>query len=231
MTSVFQTKGVSEPVSDIDRKQGIITGYLSAFNNVDSDNDIVQPGAFKKTIIENGPTSPQPRIKFLLNHSTTQPIGRFLELKEDSHGLRYTAQIGKHNQGQDFLKMAEDGLISEHSIGFKSIAEEKGKTGPRYLKEIKLWEGSALTAWGSNSRTPVVSIKSYADAAERIDKITRSFRDSDYSDETFSLLEIELKQIQQVFLNATQAAKAPEPDELAMKEIHNINNYFKKILK
>ena len=37
-------------ISDIDDKLGIVKGYGSVFGNVDSDNDIVQKGAYSRTI-------------------------------------------------------------------------------------------------------------------------------------------------------------------------------------
>ena len=39
-------------IKDADVKLGIVTGYLASFNNLDSDNDIILPGAFTKTIAE-----------------------------------------------------------------------------------------------------------------------------------------------------------------------------------
>ena len=36
------------PVGDIDEKAGIVKGYGSIFGNKDSDNDIIEKGAYKK---------------------------------------------------------------------------------------------------------------------------------------------------------------------------------------
>ena len=40
-------------VIDADMKAGIVKGYASVFNNIDSDGDIIKKGAYKKTIQEN----------------------------------------------------------------------------------------------------------------------------------------------------------------------------------
>ena len=121
--SVYQyktnTSGAS--IKDMDQKQGIVTGYFNAFNNVDSDGDIIRPGAFTKTISENGPASLKPRIKHLMNHDVSQVPGVLQVLKEDATGLYYESKAGSHALGQDFLKMVDSGIITEHSIGFKTV--------------------------------------------------------------------------------------------------------------
>jgi HK97 family phage prohead protease len=146
-------------IKDMDIKQGIVTGYFSSFNTLDSDNDIILPNAFKRSIDNNGPESSKPRIKHLLNHDYTQPLGELLVLREDTKGLYYESKVGIHNLGVDFLKMVDSNLIKEHSIGFQITKWEKAdKDGCRYLKELKLWEGSSLTAWGANEDTPMCGV-------------------------------------------------------------------------
>src|SRR6188768_857486 len=105
---------------DIDGKKGIVTGYFSSFDTKDAENDIIRKGAFVKSIQETGPKSNQPRIRHLYNHDPFKPLGVLTELKEDNQGLYYESKIGSHSLGQEFLKMAESGLITEHSIGYRA---------------------------------------------------------------------------------------------------------------
>jgi hypothetical protein len=132
MKDIYQYKSDVQPAEfkDADKKKGIVTGYFSHFNSIDSDGDIIRPGAYTKTIAENGPNSTKPRIKHLLNHDPSQPLGKLLDLKEDSTGLYYESQVGTHSLGQDFIKMVESGLIAEHSVGFRTIQQKE-------LKDIK----------------------------------------------------------------------------------------------
>lgn len=188
---------------DADVSKGIVTGYFASFGNKDADGDIILKGAFARTLKENGPQSAKPRIKHLFNHDATKPLGKLMMLVEDEKGLYYESQIGTHALGKDFLKMVESGLISEHSIGFKTIKEDK-KTDANYMHELKLWEGSSLTAWGANEETPLTGMKSLEKAqaaSNRIEMITKALRDGTYTDETFDLLEIELKQLQQLYIS------------------------------
>jgi uncharacterized protein len=205
---------------DIDGKKGIVTGYFSNFDSVDADHDIIRKGAFQKTIAENGPNSRKPRIKHLLNHDPSQPLGVITELKEDNYGLYYESKLGTHSLGQDFIKMVESGLIQEHSIGFQTIKynqlkpwnEVKPGEAARELTDLKLYEGSSLTAWGANMNTPMLGMKSEQKsiaAAKRIDILVKALRNGTFTDETFDLLEIELKQLQQLFIDLTTTT---EPD-------------------
>jgi HK97 family phage prohead protease len=81
-------------IKDIDGKKGIVTGYFSSFNTLDSDGDVIKPGAFARSIKERGPKSMKPRIKHILNHDWCQPLGRLEVLQEDSKGLYYESQLG-----------------------------------------------------------------------------------------------------------------------------------------
>jgi len=195
---------------DVDGKKGIVTGYFSAFDNVDSDGDIIRKGAFERTIRENGPKSAKPRIKHLMNHNTNQPLGLLQDLKEDDFGLYYESKLGKHSLGTDFVKMVESGLITEHSIGYRTIKRNQLQDYEGYMKnpsacwfeltELKLWEGSSLTAWGANANTPITGMKTeqrVESMNSRIEFLSKAIRDGVFTDETFELLEIELQQIKQ----------------------------------
>lgn len=73
-------------ISDVDENLGIVKGYGSIFGNVDSDNDIIEKGAYARTIKNNGS-----RVKYLYQHDITKPIGRMKELFEDEKGLGFVA--------------------------------------------------------------------------------------------------------------------------------------------
>lgn len=216
----YQIKNINAATSvkDIDDKKGIITGYFSVFNNEDSDGDTIIPGAFTKTINERGPASAQPRIKYLLNHSTYQPIGVLLELREDSKGLYYEAQPGVHSLGQDVVKMIESGLITEHSIGFETVRKTVVDPNADYrdrkqiLQELKLWEGSALTTWGANELTGGATLKSLdkiESLKERQAALEKFCHNATATDETIQLLLLESKQLTQIILDISKST-APE---------------------
>lgn len=190
-------------VKDADVKKGIVTGYLSSFGNLDADNDIIMPGAFRKSLTEMGPQSPKPRIKYLLDHDTHKALGVFTMLREDTAGLYYEAQTGSHALGQDFMKMVDSGLITEHSIGYSVV--KKTVTNPdadwkdqqTQLNELKLWEGSALQCWGANCNTPLTGMKARKYAENRLPKLINAIKNGTFTESTFEYLEKELLFLQQ----------------------------------
>ena len=195
-------------IEDVDEKKGIVTGYLSSFDVIDSDNDVMAKGCFAKTIMENGPQSPKPRIHYLWNHSDV-PIGKFSELYEDSFGLKFVGNIITNlKAGQDALTYYAEEIISEHSIGFRPL--KSGYFGDdddkpswdrmRTFTEVKLYEGSAVL-WGANPDTPVVSVKAEGKEVleghiKRLSKMQTLLRKGNLSDEGFSLLEMQIAQIE-----------------------------------
>ena len=226
-------------IKDMDMKQGIVTGYAANFGTLDSDRDIIMPGAFTKTISEQGPSSIQPRIKHLLNHNTSQPVGNPLVLKEDSTGLYYESKIGTNSVAVDFLKMVDSNLITEHSIGYSTI--RKTITNPdadwreqtTQLHEIKLWEFSSLTAWGANQYTPLVGVKSLKSVEDRIENLIKAIGTGTFTDTTFTFLNEELLFIQKAFKDISTHAvdKTPEPDTLqaVYDKITSFTNSLKKV--
>jgi hypothetical protein len=195
---IYVYKNQNLEVKDVDAKQGIVSGYFSAFGMVDSDGDIMMPGAFKRSIQDWGPEA-KGRIKHLLNHDPSKPLGKIMELKEDGYGLFYRSQVGKHQLGQDFVKMVESGLISEHSIGFRTLREQKNDSANE-IHEVMLFEGSSLTAWGANEHTPMLGIKSIKnidEIKEQIRTFEKFIRNSDVTDETIELCLIKVRQLAQ----------------------------------
>jgi hypothetical protein len=200
-------------IKDVDGKKGIVTGYFADFDTLDSDGDVIKKGAFTKTIAATGPESAKPRIKHLLNHDPSKPLGVIMILKEDSKGLYYESKLGSHALGIDFVKMVESNLITEHSIGYQTktfnqvTAWEDYSEGKvrRELTELKLWEGSSLSAWGANQNTPLTGMKSIEinkllGKAEAIEKFCR---DSKATDETIETLLIYNKQLLQTITELT----------------------------
>ncbi len=230
---IYNYKSFNLEVKDVDTKQGVVTGYFSAFGNVDSDGDIMMPGAFKRSIQDWGPEG-KGRIKHLLNHDPSKPLGKIQVLKEDEYGLYYESKIGKHNLGQDYIKMIESGLIAEHSIGFKTLREQKSGEANQ-IHEVMLFEGSSLTAWGANEATPLLGMKNMNNIEQIQDQI-KSFekfiRNSDVTDETIDLCMLKVKQLAELIerMSSTKAVdETPaqqKEEEVPVEYLINIINKF-----
>jgi uncharacterized protein len=218
MQNIIQYKSFADfAVKDVDTSGRTLVQAFTRYHVKDSDEDIGRPGMFTKTWSENFQ-----RIKHILNHDITKPVGRPEKLWEDNEYAYMKSKIGTHILGDDFIKMADSGLITEASYGYNVIRENKTNEGNELL-EVKLWEISSLTGWGANQYTPIISLQKgvqKADAlskmVERMKALEKFCKDSDATDETIQLLLIETKQLQQhiidISTSSTPAAEqAPEP--------------------
>lgn len=230
MKSIYSKKYISSDIKDVDVKEGIVTGYFSNFNTLDSDGDIIREGAFKQSIQE---WYPKGRVKHLLNHQVHKPLGKLISLKEDSIGLYYESKIGSHTLGQDFLKMAESGLVTEHSIGFRTLQEKKSDLGNE-ITHVQLYEGSSLTGWGANENTPLMGIKSLSKEIlfDRLKSFEQFVRKTDATDETIELCLIHIKQLYAEIQNSGKLEQSVNLQESkhevkdSTQLINNINTIF-----
>jgi uncharacterized protein len=213
MKNVFEYKSISAQIKDVDEAKGIVTGYFSAFGNIDSDNDMIMPGAFTKTLSENSR-----RIKHLWQHDVRYPLSKPSVLKEDSFGLYFESEISKTSYGKDVLQLYKDGVVDEHSIGFRTVRRTK-KDSYSEINETLLYEGSTVT-FGANPNTPFTGMKSLTidEIVLKMDNVWKAFRNGKYeNEEIFEQLDIYFKQLQQLFIDlskSTQAAvEAPAPEK------------------
>lgn len=205
---MLQYKNLGQGITDVDVKKGIVTGYFSSFDNVDSDGDVIRKGSFKKTINENFG-----RVRHLLDHDATKAVGKILLLQEDNKGLYYESKAGRHTLGRDFLLMVEDGLITEHSIGFVTI-KQKNMGGYNEISEVKLYEGSSLQGWGANEMTPITGMKNFENVSKMMDNILSAIKNGKYTDETLAKLELQFLQLQKEIAELKEASvETPEPSE------------------
>lgn len=196
MNEIISYKSIlNGSVKDVDIKKRVVTGYLSSFDTKDYDNDIIVKGAYKKSIDER-----KSNIFFLNQHDWKQPHGKFNVLSEESKGLYFesTPFVDGVSYSEDTLKLYDAGIIKEHSIGFQVVKSDfDTKDNVRMIKEIKLYEGSNVTL-GANANTPFTGMKSLTlnEVNDQYKLITKAFRNGTFTDETFTLLEIALKQLQ-----------------------------------
>lgn len=249
MKNIYNLKSGFE-LKDIDTGSRQVAMYLSKFDTMDSDNDIIKKGAFKKSIKERGVKSTSNRkIAFLRHHDWEKQIGKFVELAEDDYGLYAVGQLGRSTDGEDALKDYEDGIIKEHSIGFQYIPDKMkfvkddsiNGGGYNEIKELILWEGSAVT-FGSNQYTYVIGMKGQ-EKNDHIDRITnelnlciRAITNGKGTDERLHELEMKIKYLNsQLILLATDNPVNDQLVETKSKEVIKtfdwnlvMNNYSQK---
>lgn len=222
----FKRPNLDISVKDVDTVSRRVKGYLAAFDNVDSHRDIIKKGAFTKSLNERGVSSSSNRkVAHLYQHDMNRLIGVFEELREDEKGLYFVSKMLNTTEGNDRLIEYQEGALREHSIGFKYVSdkmEHEEKDDVWILKELNLFEGSAVT-FGSNSETPYLgSFKSTDTLQDKLKvleedfiantKITKSKASDEAIKAAYYKLEIIYKTIQDLVL--TQDIKAVVKDTL-----------------
>jgi HK97 family phage prohead protease len=222
----FVTKGLNQGFTDSDMKQGIVSGYFAVFGNKDLDGDVIEPGAFAKTVMERGPQGKQ-LIKYLLDHDKNKVVAKITNLYEDSKGLRYEAKIGTHTAGQDFQKMIESELINQHSFGFRTIKEQyDAQSKSNMIKEVMMYEGSAVQFLGANPETTFIDLKSEEDAFNYLERLEKFIKTSDATDETIFKLENQLKSLLEFLKPAEPTLEIKEAEEVEIITINELKKQF-----
>lgn len=138
---------------------GTFEGYGSVFGNVDSYGDIVEAGAFAKSLAKRKAAG----VKLLWQHDTTQPIGVWEELKEDGKGLfgRGRLLIDVSPRAAEAYGLLKAGALDGLSIGYREIktADHAEKPGVVRLIELDLREVSIVT-FAANEKARVANVKS-----------------------------------------------------------------------
>ena len=207
----YGIKGAFE-LKDLDLAAREVAMYVSKFDTIDSDDDMIVRGAFSKSLAERGPQSGSNRqIAFLRHHDWQKQIGLPIKMEEDSNGLFVVAKLGNSTDGKDAMEDYKDGIIREHSIGFKYISDkikfiedDSLEAGGFFeVAELALWEFSAVT-FGANQYTGVIDVakgQEREDMAlklnEEINIITKSIISGKGTDERQYNMEMRLK-----YLNA-----------------------------
>ena len=195
---IFKSTQMGELI-DADEKAGIVKGYGSIFGNVDSDGDIINKGAYKKTITESGK-----RVKYLYQHDMEKPIGKMVHLEEDAKGLIFEAQIPKTRLGMDVIELMKAGVITENSVGILPIQKEM--VGDyRHINEVRLFEISAVTL-AANDQVMIMDVKGNIDTEKvlaKYDRLAKLIRKGNISDELGFALESEILKLKSIFANET----------------------------
>lgn len=179
-----ETKSFQGMVTKVaDEAQGIVESIVAVFGNIDSGDDIIEPGAFTKTLQEQGR-----RVRVLDQHKTDsglRVIGKPLDMREvrraelpaevlraypdATGGLWARTQFAMGTpEGKGIFERLKEGMLSEWSIGYDPVkaGREMIKRGGenryvRRLKEIGLREYSPVI-FGMNAATTTLSAKDEA---------------------------------------------------------------------
>jgi hypothetical protein len=118
-------------------------GYASLFGKPDGAGDIVEPGAFTRSLARRPPD----RVRMLYQHFAHEPIGVWEAIAEDARGLHVRGRLNPDvARGAEVASLLEQGALNGLSIGFRALRARRDRaTGRRRLHEVELWEISVVT--------------------------------------------------------------------------------------
>lgn len=134
--------------------EGEFIGLASVFGNIDDGGDVMVPGAFKRTLAEQGD-----RILLHYNHKWDDlPLGPILSIEEVGEGLKVHGRISDTVLGRDVLTLMRDKALKEMSIGY-AAKDFKYEGDIRYLLDVDLFEASIVNM-AMNREAVVAAVKS-----------------------------------------------------------------------
>lgn len=140
---------------------GVLTGYASLFNDEpDSYGDVIAKGAFTRSLAQHKAAGTVPLM--LWHHDLSEPIGVWLDVREDGAGLAVTGRlILETRRGQEAYALLKAGALNGLSIGYRTRASEPRPGGGRILKDVDLFEISLVTIPAA-SRARITGVKNAA---------------------------------------------------------------------
>lgn len=118
---------------------GTFEGVLSTYGNIDLVGDIVEAGAFAKSLAEQGSTR-----QLLRDHDWSRIIGTF-DVTDSTDALRIKGRICLDTaDGRETWALMKFGALDGLSIGYYASKYHYDQDGIRHLDELDLREGSVV---------------------------------------------------------------------------------------
>jgi phage head maturation protease len=124
----YKVRTVNKSVKDVDLEKRTVTGIFNSAFYIDSDLDMLLPGAATKSISERGVGSTSGnKIKHLKDHDWSKNIARLDVLDErkveingkEVNGIYHESYYPESQDSTDLLIKIQEGLYDARSIGFQ----------------------------------------------------------------------------------------------------------------
>ena len=188
---------------------GKIAGFFSTYEKTpDSYGDIIEPGAFTKTI-EKRKESGHP-FPLCWNHDFSSVIGVVDTIEEKENGPYIEASFLDTALAQDVRKMVQSGAVYQFSFAYDVLksrepnAEEKSNGVLNVLQELEVFEVSVVTV-PANQNAVVTDIKSAIEA-----EVKAGRRNNKSDEETIQQI---IKLAQSLLETKEESEDKPETEE------------------
>jgi uncharacterized protein len=134
---------------------GTFVGLGAVYGNVDLGNDVIDPGAFSRTL------SPGKSWPILWQHDAASPIGH-CKITDTPQGLQVAGTLMLSDPtAQKAYTFMKAGVVKGLSIGYETI-QSTYDGDIRHLTELRLWEISCVT-FPMNESAQVSGVKALSD--------------------------------------------------------------------
>jgi HK97 family phage prohead protease len=159
---------------DIELKDdsGQVEAVFSLFNSLDSDGDVVVPGAVKSGFKNN-------QVPMVWSHKWDMPIGKGTITQDDDKAVFKGEFFMDTESGKEAYNLVKNmGDMQQWSFGYKVNDSEFSKTkdkdgddtNARYLKDLTVYEVSPVLV-GANQDTYTLAIKSNTELLKEITEV------------------------------------------------------------
>ena len=161
-------------------EDGIIQGYASTFDGVDCYNDSIERTAYDYVVkaITDGKL-PMPKMFF--NHAQwCVPIGNWLELTVDNHGLHVKGQINRAiSQGEEVYQALKFGSIDGLSVCIMMEEEdiEVDEQKINHIKNVRDLTEISICTFPADKNATIYDVKSELSGYNSIKDVERLLRD------------------------------------------------------
>lgn len=146
-TFPFEIKALTE--------EGTFEGYAAIFDKADAMGEVIEPGAFNKSI------KGKKEFPLLWYHDPRNPIGT-AAVEVDDKGLKVSGKFDLNVQAaREKHSLMKSKAIKGLSFGFNTV-KDLWNGATRILKEVKLFEISPVT-FGAHEKALVMAVKQWAE--------------------------------------------------------------------
>ena len=235
----LEVKSIGLELKDLNKGKREAVIAFAAYNNIDRTKDISRKGMFNKSWNEN-----RDDIGFYKNHNPDLVPGKIVDFWEDDEFAYVKAYLGTHTEGEDTLRMMDEGIITKASFGYipqkKNFIDVKGQH-IRELKEVYWGETSVLTKLQANPLAKVRSVTKaddfYNDVIELKESIAlmeKFCRDTTASDECIKSALKEIEQAKHILSKYdtanTEAGEPLQPGASAEEKGYDVDLVLAQIL-
>ena len=156
-------------------QSGAFSGYGSVFSVRDRQSDIVERGAFTKSLEGHRERGTGPVLLWM--HDQTQPVGAFTKIAEDERGLYVEGQLAlKTVRGAEAYELLQMKAVRGLSIGYSvppGASVYDAETKAHRLKEVELHEVSIVSI-PANQDALIAEVKSAIESKTELEKFLRN---------------------------------------------------------